>query len=529
VTDDLSPDLRDLLAGWSGHDLPPGRYDELLARLKADPVLRAAFAAEVWMIAKVKVALAGPPPSLPEVSEAATFPYCPTPRRRRLGWLAVAAGVLVAVAAGLWERNRLSPAAADVYLAVLIHSAGVEPEPGEPALEIGTPFPAGRFSIRSGVAVLLGLGGETTTVEGPAELELVSPTQIALHHGRIRVRARTGASGFTVATPVAAIVDLGTEFGVTVLQGGETHVGVFSGAVEVLRTAPGQPTQSAGGLKTWQAARIDPGTPGMTPEPLNASRYPVVLFVPPPDLPVGPDYAAAVRAAKPWGYWRFEESDKGLVPNEVTGGPGLRTAGAVTLFGKPGSRAVVFRPEDPTQYLVLDGTWIPPAPGFALEFWMMPESLAAQTLAALTPAAPAAGSHLGLVEIAGLRKYWDFSPGGLRFLNVVRPRRSHDAGLVTEPPHVCVPFRWHHVVAQRNGDTVELYLKGKKCKSEEVGPASASPACHLLLGRLQQKWSADPMQVRAFVGQLDEVAVYNRPLTANEIARHAGAATTPTP
>jgi hypothetical protein len=84
------------------------------------------------------------------------------------------------------------------------------------------------------------------------------------------------------------------------------------------------------------------------------------------------------------------------------------------------------------------------------------------------------------------------------------------------------------VVGQKVGDTLELYVDGEcvgksPVKCDANNPADvATTACRLLVGRLKLK-SLPPHgpEIRAFVGRLAELAVYDHPLTAEEIRRHA--------
>jgi hypothetical protein len=56
----------------------------------------------------------------------------------------------------------------------------------------------------------------------------------------------------------------------------------------------------------------------------------------------------------------------------------------------------------------------------------------------------------------------------------------------------------------------------------EIGPNDNSADCRLLLGRLKLRPLPTPHrdQVRSFVGQLDELAVYDHPLSAAEVRKH---------
>ncbi len=99
-------------------------------------------------------------------------------------------------------------------------------------------------------------GGAKTIVQGPAKVELQSPSAVLLLRGSLTADVPAVAHGFTVHTPNATVVDLGTRFGVA-CQADQTDVEVFAGKV-VLRldgsqsgTGPQELTMAAS-----EAARV---------------------------------------------------------------------------------------------------------------------------------------------------------------------------------------------------------------------------------------------------------------------------------
>ncbi len=73
--------------------------------------------------------------------------------------------------------------------------------------------------------------GTTVSLTAPASLTLRSPDSVFLNNGNMAVLVPTPAIGFTVQTPVARIVDLGTEFDVSVAVSGATETQVNAGVV----------------------------------------------------------------------------------------------------------------------------------------------------------------------------------------------------------------------------------------------------------------------------------------------------------
>lgn len=95
----------------------------------------------------------------------------------------------------------------------------------------GAAIPAGDRSLllREGYAELLFNNQARVTIEGPAEFQILTEDQIKLVYGRLYARVPREAIGFTVKTPSAQIVDLGTEFGVDTDFHSDTSLHVVKG------------------------------------------------------------------------------------------------------------------------------------------------------------------------------------------------------------------------------------------------------------------------------------------------------------
>ncbi|MEX2578470.1 MAG: LamG-like jellyroll fold domain-containing protein [Verrucomicrobiales bacterium] len=119
--------------------------------------------------------------------------------------------------------------------AVAVLSRAVEPQwpQGSLPLEEGDAVPEGAFRLRSGLAQLEFFSGATVIVEGPAELVLVSDTEIECREGRLRAFVPEPARGFAIETPDYKAVDLGTEFSLSVGSDGRSEVHVADGEVRL--------------------------------------------------------------------------------------------------------------------------------------------------------------------------------------------------------------------------------------------------------------------------------------------------------
>ena len=103
--------------------------------------------------------------------------------------------------------------------------------------------------------------GSQVVVEGPAEIELLSESQMNLGYGRLYAVVPEEASGFIVDTPSARIVDLGTEFGIQVQSGGTSEVHMVTGQASLI---PGTDRQKKKGISlvAGEAKQVD--TDGQT-------------------------------------------------------------------------------------------------------------------------------------------------------------------------------------------------------------------------------------------------------------------------
>ncbi len=75
--------------------------------------------------------------------------------------------------------------------------------------------------------------GAVVTVDGPVEFRPLSTGQLELRRGRLLASVPQQAIGFTVSTPTSQVVDLGTEFEVSVNDEGQSDVQVLKGEIEV--------------------------------------------------------------------------------------------------------------------------------------------------------------------------------------------------------------------------------------------------------------------------------------------------------
>ncbi|MBC8325482.1 MAG: FecR domain-containing protein [Verrucomicrobia subdivision 3 bacterium] len=187
-----------------------------------------------------------------------------SPTARWMPW-ALAASLVALLTLGVWKWNQPEPKSSNPItktaaaipvvvpgVAVLAKAVGVEWE--SPALPVGTAVPAGRLLFSAGLVRLEFYSGAAVILEGPADFELLGIDLAKCHRGKLRAIVPEPAAGFTVLTPQARLVDLGTEFGIDVAENGPAEVHVFDGRVEVY--PPDGQTVTAD-LTAGKAARIN--------------------------------------------------------------------------------------------------------------------------------------------------------------------------------------------------------------------------------------------------------------------------------
>jgi hypothetical protein len=194
---------------------------------------------------------------------------------------------------------------------------------GAPPLQTGHTLPARRFQFNSGLLELQFLKGATVILEGPVDFEVISPLECILHQGKAVARVSEAGHGFAVNGPRGRMVDLGTEFAVSVSRSGDTEVHVLNGRVEASPKDGAKPLE----LAANQALRLTSSrTESM---PMDAG-----VFV--TDMPPG--------ITGPIGYvhWPFDEGQGRTSANAGEGLVPKKAPATLLSFnkGKPGPKWV---------------------------------------------------------------------------------------------------------------------------------------------------------------------------------------------
>ncbi|CAN5914176.1 FecR domain-containing protein [soil metagenome] len=185
--------------------------------------------------------------SLPE--EDNIIPFTSKPGLH-VGWLAAAASIGILVAG--WGIGHWQGASPDEPLAVLVDAKGTRWDSGTLPTEVGASLSQGRIRLAAGLATIEFRKGARLTLEGPADLELITADKCFLHSGALVAHVPPPAVGFVVETAHARLVDHGTDFGISAGADGEAQVQVFKGEVELQHHSSGEQVK----LLTKQSATV---------------------------------------------------------------------------------------------------------------------------------------------------------------------------------------------------------------------------------------------------------------------------------
>jgi hypothetical protein len=222
-----------------------------------------------------------------------------------------------------------------------------------------------------------------------------------------------------------------------------------------------------------------------------------------------------VVASRPLAYWRFENEQNGWVRNEMGSRWPVRLNG-VRLVGPEENRHAAFQDNAFKQWIEpegrLDGLQ---GDAFSIELWVKPQRFAD---AELVLGYDGEGSNeTASLALSLLGEGNETTPEKrLRFLHRNPPGPEDGVNAFSEATYALQ--RWHYLVAVKRGAEMSLYVNGKLVGSAS-DPTSLGRAQHLLIGRLATEFKSEPQPPRQLVGDLDEIAIYNRALSEEVIQR----------
>ncbi len=237
-----------LLDEWADGSLSEEQISELRELLRESSKARTQYVQ--WQILNAALTMEAGSLPIDDVKPS----LAPAASNRRWAWksvLMIAASIAFLAVATRWAYLELktdevvqqadSESSADPQeptsqgIALVTRLVNAEWEIENQVIDVGKALTPGQLKLRSGYAQIEFFCGATVVLEGPAELELVSSTAAKFVKGRLRAQVPPAARGFQIDVDGMKVVDLGTEFGLSVSPEG-SEVQVFDGEVELLRS-----------------------------------------------------------------------------------------------------------------------------------------------------------------------------------------------------------------------------------------------------------------------------------------------------
>lgn len=400
--------------------------------------------------------------------------------------------------------DRYADAVADVAetaLKTVRHRADVSLAMAETTLTLGRRVPAAE-RLAWARKVVAGLDGKKPTTQP----EIYAREAVFLHdepRRELKLQAvRVGDLGLA-ALPNEVFALTGLKIKAQSPLAGTFAVELANGADGYIPPAEQHPL---GGYTTWPArsagleegaeAKITDAVLGLLERVAGNKRKPL------PD-PAADAYAKTVLAAKPIGYWRLGELTGPTAADLAGKNPGRYESGVVFGLDGPVRRPFVGQTAVNRAAHFAGGRMtakLPPlGDRYSVEVWFwngFPADARERTGTLFTLTADGkAGDSLALGGKEGTAGVLAVSAAAGRTAALYRT--------------------WAHAVLVRDGGRVRAYRDGRVEVDAEL-PATGLPDGLLVGGRPDRAWG--------FEGRLAEVAVYDRPLTAAEVAAHHAAA-----
>ncbi|MEM6259895.1 MAG: LamG-like jellyroll fold domain-containing protein [Planctomycetota bacterium] len=435
------------------------------------------------------------------------------------------------------EPEETPPPVAPMVVATL--TADHDAQWAQGVLAPGSPLRAGqRLTLTQGFAEITTRRGAVAILEAPATIELFdSLNALWLYAGKLVGDVPPEATGFTVYTPTAQVVDHGTLFGVEVEKDGSTRAAVFEGEVELFELGKqfGSPDRSVRLTSGWASGVTERGLLLPEPRPISAEDH--GRFVRLIDDTASPDFAyrRSVLSQGPLLYWGFDERQdrtQNLAGRDAFDGQSIGqvqyTQGvfgsALKLTGKDETRGGVAAVER----VVLAST-----EAYTLEAWVHAESHhwgAMINLAVVDRDLKRRPADFAVFELLNREEERDEkvrirADRLIRFTHRSPPSSLHTKGSNLFNQSVYSTGRWLHLVAVKDSGTMKLYLDGELAGQQTVQSLSENDvsldftvgASAMIRVPSQALYKAD---FRPFHGLIDEVALYNTALSAGTIRRH---------
>jgi hypothetical protein len=408
--------------------------------------------------------------------------------------LAVAAVLALAVGLTLFMNSREG--------ATLTRGESVVWTGGKVSAEVGDRLKKGHvLEISSGLAELKFPAGVSVLLEGPARFEITGSKSARLDHGRLVARVtEVKGRGFVIDGPSGRVVDLGTEFGVSVERSGEMEVHVLEGSVTAESR---QQQESVVTLHQNEAMRLGAGP---------SQRMPADDGVFVTNLPPVPGRAPGFIR------WSFEEKD-GLDLHNSGRGLAESEAGARLLSAREGGETARRIDGHLGRALAFDGISNFAESGFEGISGQAPRTVSLWARIPADLAITESYAMIGWGKVEGRGSAWQISANPVADEGPVGALRvGTGMGAVVGTTDLR-DGKWHHLTAVMYGGSpttgthILLYVDGvlESTTRKSVRIIDTRPSTNLhgvWMGRNLSLSDPAPPGASFFRGELDEVHIF---------------------
>lgn len=417
--------------------------------------------------------------------------------------------------------------------ATMVSATGCVWGPGNALPQNGRPAQHDRFAGGDSLQLLEGIAeleiayadaDVSLQMEGPASVVLTARGAPNMSFGKINFAVDPAAAlPYPVETSFGRVLaDPGAEVGV-VAFGSKAEIHCFAGRATVespwLEASGAEAARVA--LAAGESLRFEDvggGALQVTRSVADRQQFTPQVSLRADFLSVTPDYVRDVVQSRPVAYWRFEDADASVVKNEMGPSHACAVKGEVQRIGPDGNRAVELGMGASPGSIVSAESWDNVLAGdFAIELWMKPSHYHVGSMVGFVGEFDPAlqrNKHGVLLETCSPSTPSPWSRlRELRFLH--RSELTADAtdGVSCFSGREYENRRWQHVVAVKEGDELRLYLDGRLVQTAS-DPRPTPAGLHLVIGQLYTETVE-----RFFIGQLDEVAIYDHALSNEQIRR----------
>lgn len=391
-------------------------------------------------------------------------------------------------------------------------------------------FHSGSHSIKKGSYILDFFSGAQVRITAPAKFNILSSMHLHLEKGQLVANVNPAAHLFKITSEGNSFVDLGTEFSLNVDEGGKSDLLVFEGEVVANTINDNGATEQVEIVSQNEALHynhVHNRFDKLEAIQENFLRHEVSRSSPIPHLQA---YQQQVKSSKPAHYWDFDvELDDSHI--DSIAGLVLQAKGNhIETTSNEGNSAIYFSKDSQFHELTLKGLIeFRKNQAFSIEFLFCADRINRASIFSLfdpdSVTSNGSANHFVLIETMAENDWYSHIPACVR--SVYRPVADTKAssGINSFGKDHYYPGVWTHLVVSFDGRYLRTYQNSRlqnEVLIEENEQFNEFNQYAMVLGQMASYPDAEPPfeNYRPFMGLIDELALYDRVLTADEIKSH---------